>query len=197
MANKSDYNKTERTVKNNQVQYAPGGSRLTGLPDHFHASRVGKVKPEELYGNNVPVVVSDGNKEQYYKGAGDNPDEGIDIGETQKLAIRQWNKDKTAYWHMGKWRSANAPVEIGDFVVITDEGSQHHGTTAVIMNVRRESDWTVSVIMREGKFRGMKYVFNQDQYAIKKKKGVITKDDYLLDNLARSKKIVETDGNIE
>lgn len=186
----SDYEKTQRKVVDGVVQYATGGSRVRGVNvGTTGISKVGKVKPEEVFGK-VPVVDSTETQEALY-----------DHNELREQGLefkgRVVKGDK--YFDNGQWQPLSNLTDItkpapGDTILITDSRHNCYGLKAIIKKVRNYASGKCSaVIISDSKWTSQKMVFEGDQYVVSKNAGQVDKDDYLMTNITRSKKIVSED----
>jgi hypothetical protein len=187
----SDYDKTERRINNNKMQYSSGGSRVKTSISGEGVSRVGTIRNHEVYSAaSEHILISKDPRllaRQYADGTKTLPS-GTTLPtefDEQGRYLDQWGN---------KW-SPDAEVMPGDTIRILSHAEvEIQGYTAWVKRVRSEMTGTVAAIMMDGLFENSKYVFERGQYEVIARKifGPIGEGDYLSQDLQR-KNIVRED----
>jgi hypothetical protein len=186
------YSNTQRRATKEGIEYSYGGSRLTTNKSIAEVSPVGKLNPVEVYATeNAKIMV---NKDDNVIRAA------IADGRLKLPPGTKYtgNKAEDGSVLQGSYArkytlSANAPVQPGDVIQITDESDQHYGLRAIVHRVRSTGNWQVSCHIMSGPHQMTKWVYEGTQYAFVKRSGALEADDYIFTGLDRSRKYIRED----
>ena len=186
----SDYQATKRKIVDGKVQYVNDGSRVTSrIGDDPAGSKVGKIKPEEIYGK-APISLTkeqlrDPERNPYNNGTISwNKEKHILTDLDEKVV----DKEKGRVFKNGKWRPINSKYSEGDRIMFTEEGHSHWGLEGMIKNIRSYNDpYVMAVIVEDRRARipGEKVVCTSDQVELVSAVHSM-KDDYLFTNVSRN-----------